>query len=178
MCQKLEKSPMKLTADIREQLGLSHREIARFIGAERSIVARSEIGSRQLHADARMHLQALHEALTSIPEALTTPAISSAFEMELKAHLQKCQHKLHIMKKKLNTMEQRFMQCTKLMYSLQQLNTNKYLNTRQQRWIEEQQHQVQKKLNNSSYEQQMLLRLEIQVLEAEAGIYEKAIASL
>lgn len=165
---------MKLTATIRTQLGLTHEQIAGFIGADRSLLSRAEAGSRQLNGDALLHLLTLYLAYIKAPAREEAATIAAPLPAQLKEHAQRCRHKLYPLRQRLAAMQRRHAQCTRLLHCLQQLKTNNNLNSRQQRWLEIQQYEAGKKLAAADYGNQIQLQLSIQALEAEAAIYEAA----
>ena len=59
---------MKIAATIRRNLGLTQYDLAKFVGGERSSLARAEKGERLLSADAILNLAALHKLQEAISQ--------------------------------------------------------------------------------------------------------------
>ena len=169
---------MRIAATIHQNLGLTQHDLAKFIGGERSSLARAEKGERLLSADAILNLVALHKLQVNtsndgLPGELMEPGMLEHF----KYHALECRHKATTLRRKLKDLEQRYVQGRKLLQCLEQFSANygRPLSTKQVRWIEGQRLEAEKKTEKGSVGLRKKLSLQIEVLEAEAAIYEREV---
>lgn len=171
---------MKIASTIRRNLGLTQYDLAKFVGGERSSLARAEKGERLLDADATLNLIALHNLQANIlTDDLPGETIEPSVIEDFKYHALECRHKANGLKMRLAEIQLRYAQGRKLLQCTEQLTSNygRPLTAKQLGWMEDQRYQASKKIGQGSIGLQKKLSLQIEALEAEAGIYEREISN-
>ena len=116
---------MRIAAAIRQNLGLTQQDLAKFVGGERSSLARAEKGERLLSADAILNLAALHKLQENISiDGLPEEAIEPSVVEEFRYRALECRHKANTLKIKLKDLQQRSAQGRKLLQCLELFATN------------------------------------------------------
>jgi transcriptional regulator with XRE-family HTH domain len=173
---------MKLLTTLRTSLGISQRQLAAFIGGDRSQLVRAENGERNLSDSASLQfikLVPVHAKVLQMPLP-TAPPDGELLE-QLKQRADDCRHKASLLKRKLQQMQQDHETACRLKLfaeTLQQQQTEFAHTPKQQRWLEQRIYEADKKVEANSCGKQLLLHLKIQALEAEAGIYENAVEEI
>lgn len=169
---------MKAALTLRKQLGLSQQQLANFVGAERSGLTRAEHGERGIKPGALLHLAALIKAHKTFREGRSAASsISAELKKDLLLHARHCRQTHASLRKKMKLLQDKHAQARRLQHTVAALQSQSTapLSKKQQRWLEEQAYQAAKKLERFGDEPQLRLGLRMELLLAEAGIYERAV---
>lgn len=167
---------MSLLKNLRETLGISQRQLAAFIGGDRTQLVRAENGERNLCDDASLQLLLLVPAYSyAKQQPVLMEAVESEWLPQLNLHAAACRHKASGFKKRLAQMQNEYEKAARLQIFVQQLQAipGRQYSARQTRWLEQRLYEAEKGMRQCGPGQQRLLQLKIETLEAEAVIYEK-----
>jgi transcriptional regulator with XRE-family HTH domain len=174
---------MKIAETLRQDLGLTQQDLARFLGSDRSSLARSEKGLRLLSALSSSRLATLHKIHRSEPVQKSAAIIQDpGIEQDLKNHAFECRYKANCLRNRLQKMETRYEQATRLKGLTENISgihaKNKKqssLDKKQLDWLEEFNALAMLRLQKNNMSEQIKLQLQIRALEAEAELYEQQV---
>jgi hypothetical protein len=160
---------------ISEQTGISKRSLASLTGTHQSILVRFDAGTHSLPVKALPELIKLQQALNNaeIAEAMPTPEDIASLQEQANWCIAQC----FPLQKKLSAMKKAYQQAATTLALMTIYKKEDITDTKQQRWVEQQYYEANKKIAASNWAAQFKLSTEIALLQQEAGLCNTAIAA-
>jgi transcriptional regulator with XRE-family HTH domain len=161
---------MKIVEHIVSRLGISLRALASFTNTSHTVLSRYEAATRSLPTTVMLPLAELQNILAALPAPpLASPSAEDTAILQQRAAY--CTAQATILQQQLSAMQLQYTQATTLLQLIDALRTNPVLTSdKQQRWLDEQQYQANKKLEKYGWLAQQQLQHKIALLQHEASL--------
>jgi hypothetical protein len=162
---------------ISEQTGISKRSLASLTGTHQSILVRFDAGTHSLPVKALPELVKLQEALNNTVVDFAEPIPASEDMADLQMQADWCTAQCYPLQKKLTAMKKAYQQAATTLALMAIYKKEDSTDTKQQRWIEQQYYEANKKIAANNWAAQFKVSTEIALLQQEAGMCNAAIAT-
>jgi transcriptional regulator with XRE-family HTH domain len=159
---------MKIVQTILTKTGLSQRALARFLNTNDSVLSRYEAATRSMPVNTMLPLVHIQQLLTILP---TPPPPSPSAEdiATLQQRAAYCTAQAAVLQQQLQNMQLQYIQAATLLQLIAALQADTTPKTeKQQRWLDEQQYQANKKIAQYGWLPQQQLLNSITLLTQEA----------
>lgn len=167
-------NPDSLVGKIYKQTGIGQQNLAFYAGAKQSTLSRYEDGTRSLPTEALLQLAALYKMTNNFP-LVDAPKPTKEEKAKMLESAAWCRMQCYPLQKELTAMQLCYQQAQNMFKVLNNYAVvNNPLTPKQQRWVEEQRYQTEKKLAKNGWLPQQELIMKLSLLNHEAVFYEDA----
>lgn len=161
---------MKIVQYILGSVGISLRALASFVNTDHSVLSRYEAATRSLPTDVMMPLATLQQTIANLPAPpLASPSAEDIQILQQRAAY--CTAQATILQQQLAAMQLQYTQAATLLQLIAALRINPIITgEKQQRWLDEQAYQGNKKLAKYGWLPQQQLQHKIALLQHEAKL--------
>ena len=161
---------MKIVQSILSAIGISQRALAALINANHTTLSRYETAIRSLPTNVMQPLAELQQTLSSLP---TPPQVSPSTEdiQTLQHRAAYCTAQATVLQQQLAAMQLQYTQAATLLQLIAAMRSKPITTAgNQQRWLDEQAYQANKKLAKYGWLPQQQLQQKIALLQHEAKL--------
>lgn len=165
----------QILKNLRTTIGISQRQLAAFVGGDRTQLVRAENGERNLCDAANLQLIHMIPAYSMLQQISPPLEEMPATDLEdFARHAAYCRYKVTALQRQLKQLQTIQLTAHRLKVFVEQLSRemDNNLSPRQERWLQERAYEAEKRLEQSNHGRQRKLELQIAALQAEATIYE------